>query len=103
MIILHLYKCKDKKGYINMAMIKCPECGKMVSDRASVCPGCGYPISSLASNGIVQVKLGMFQSTQNATIYSNGRALWSGKTGQIAELKITSPTKSTDKVPNGYV
>lgn len=25
-------------------IIKCPECGKEVSDRASVCPNCGYPL-----------------------------------------------------------
>lgn len=27
-----------------MAMMKCPECGRDVSDRASKCPQCGYPI-----------------------------------------------------------
>lgn len=25
-----------------MALIKCPECGKEVSDKAETCPGCGY-------------------------------------------------------------
>lgn len=29
-----------------MAMIKCPECGKEVSENAAKCPGCGYPIKS---------------------------------------------------------
>ena len=29
-----------------MAMIKCPECGREISDRAAACPGCGCPISS---------------------------------------------------------
>lgn len=28
-----------------MALIKCPECLKQVSDKAKSCPGCGYPIS----------------------------------------------------------
>lgn len=28
-----------------MAMIKCPECRKKISDRAKICPNCGYPIS----------------------------------------------------------
>lgn len=28
-----------------MALIKCPECGKEISDKASVCINCGYPIS----------------------------------------------------------
>lgn len=26
-----------------MALIKCPECGKQVSDKAKFCPSCGYP------------------------------------------------------------
>lgn len=29
-----------------MALIKCPECGKEVSDRAEYCQGCGFPIAS---------------------------------------------------------
>ena len=28
-----------------MALIKCPECGREISDRALSCPNCGYPIS----------------------------------------------------------
>lgn len=28
-----------------MALIKCPECGKEVSDKAKTCPNCGYPIN----------------------------------------------------------
>lgn len=27
-----------------MALIKCPECGKEISDKASFCPGCGCPM-----------------------------------------------------------
>ncbi|MDE5803214.1 MAG: zinc-ribbon domain-containing protein [Lachnospiraceae bacterium] len=30
-----------------MALIKCPECGKEISDKASSCPGCGYPINKI--------------------------------------------------------
>lgn len=26
-----------------MALIKCPECGKSISDKASKCPHCGIP------------------------------------------------------------
>lgn len=29
-----------------MALIKCPECGKKISDRAASCPQCGCPIDS---------------------------------------------------------
>lgn len=28
-----------------MAMIKCPECGKEVSDKARSCPNCGNPMT----------------------------------------------------------
>jgi ribosomal protein L32 len=30
-----------KKGY-NMAIVKCPECKKEISETAEVCPDCGY-------------------------------------------------------------
>jgi hypothetical protein len=29
-----------------MALIKCSDCGRMVSDRAAVCIGCGAPVSA---------------------------------------------------------
>ncbi len=32
-----------------MAMIKCTECGKEMSDRAAVCPNCGCPIEEIKS------------------------------------------------------
>ena len=28
-----------------MAMIKCPECGREISDKASFCPHCGAPVT----------------------------------------------------------
>lgn len=33
-----------------MALVKCPECGQMVSDKATSCPNCGNPIKS--ENGL---------------------------------------------------
>lgn len=30
-----------------MALIKCPECGYEVSDKAASCPKCGYPINKV--------------------------------------------------------
>ena len=75
-----------------MALIKCVECGRMVSDMATNCPSCGYPIGKNSTYGIVQIKLGTFKSTQNAFISANGKMLWKGKTGQIVELKLERPT-----------
>ena len=28
-----------------MALIKCPECGKEISDTAKQCPNCGHPLT----------------------------------------------------------
>ncbi len=35
----------QRKGVTKMALIKCPECGKEISDKASACPNCGCPVS----------------------------------------------------------
>lgn len=32
-----------------VALIKCPECGKEISDSATACPHCGFPINSMIS------------------------------------------------------
>ena len=32
-----------------MALIKCPECGRQVSDKARACPGCGCPVADETS------------------------------------------------------
>ena len=35
---------------MTMALIKCPECGKEISDKAGKCPYCGYPIEETENN-----------------------------------------------------
>ena len=35
---------RENEGGVDMALIKCPECGKEISDAAESCPNCGYPI-----------------------------------------------------------
>ncbi len=39
-----------------MALIKCPECGKDISDKAEACPNCAYPIAKLNKNNTVAQK-----------------------------------------------
>lgn len=39
-----------------MALIKCPECGKEISDRAKACIHCGFPLDELRSVGQTEVK-----------------------------------------------
>ena len=33
-----------------MALIKCPECGGQVSDKAEACIHCGYPLKNISQN-----------------------------------------------------
>lgn len=35
-----------------MSLIKCPECGREISDKAVNCPGCGYPLELLKEERI---------------------------------------------------
>lgn len=39
-----------------MAIINCPECNRMVSDKALACPDCAYPISTMASSTLSHPK-----------------------------------------------
>lgn len=38
------------RGNRSMALIKCPECGKEISDKAEACPNCGCPIKASNSS-----------------------------------------------------
>lgn len=40
-----MLKCIYDEGGIDMALIKCPECGKEVSELAVSCPNCGFTIN----------------------------------------------------------
>ena len=76
-----------------MALIKCPECGQEVSDRASQCPKCAFPIAEMKTDGIVRVKINPLYGKQSVSIYDKaGNPLWDGKTGEIAEIKLSKPT-----------
>lgn len=76
-----------------MAMIKCPECGKEISDRAIACPNCAFPIAEAKNDGLIRIKLGTIKGIglsgkQNVSISSNDCVLWVGIIGQIAEIKV---------------
>lgn len=77
-------------------MIKCPECGKEVSDRAKVCPNCAFPLDEYVNFGKITIKLGAqtngLNSKQKVTITdTSDRILWEGNSGEIAELNVTEP------------
>ena len=55
-----------------MALIKCPECGATISDKAEKCPKCAFPIKSInvvspqnSTQTVVVSKEGYFLQTLN--------------------------------------
>lgn len=40
-----------------MALIKCPECGTEVSDKAEKCPKCAYPINTQIKDKVQTIEL----------------------------------------------
>ena len=86
-----------------MAMIKCPECGNQVSDKAKSCIHCGCPLEEIATFGTVKIKVSVlkspsgFNGNQKVSILANDKLLWQGKSGEIAELYFQSATTITVK------
>ena len=48
-----------------MGLIKCPDCGRMISDRAIECVGCGRPISNNTTVSNSRVQTSYTPSYQN--------------------------------------
>lgn len=46
-----------------MALIKCPECAREISDRAPVCPNCGVPIAVTSEQKINESNMVTIQET----------------------------------------
>jgi hypothetical protein len=87
-----------------MALIKCPECSKEISDKASACPNCGCPLSEMVKGGTVRIKMpndivqgwiGLFSARDAFVKDSNGNVLWKGNHGENASFTIDEPTSIT--------
>ena len=74
-----------------MAMITCPECGNMISDKAPHCIHCGAPIQVDKS---VKIKIPRFvtgmmsQKASEAVLFCNNNVLWKGFSGQVATMEL---------------
>ena len=84
-----------------MALIKCSECGKEISSKASACPYCGCPIEETVKEGIVRIKMpnnivegwvGLFSSKDAIVKNNNGVVLWKGQHGENAKFMVEEPT-----------
>lgn len=87
-----------------MALIKCPECGKEISDKAKTCIFCGCPLQEMALSGDVRIKMpnnivegmvGLFSSRRAAVEDGYGKILWEGKHGENARFQVNGPTTIT--------
>lgn len=75
-----------------MALIKCPECGKSVSNKAKTCPNCGFAVSKSTSNLIrIKVDPDPLGGYRQIRIFTNtgSKLLATVKTGSVAEIHST--------------
>lgn len=73
-----------------MALIKCVECGKEISDRADTCPNCGCPVGAESFDGsidFVWVK-GLAQNFNVATILIDNVEVGKVMNGKSITVKV---------------
>lgn len=84
-----------------MALIKCPECGKEISSKAATCIYCGCPIEATQPDGTVRIKMSVlkaptgFNGNQKVSVSSDGKTLWEGHSGEVAEIYFKGDTEIT--------
>lgn len=83
-----------RRRVVFMALIKCPECGKQISDRAASCPNCGCPIGN-APTSIKVRALSDDRKVKYMIFLSGGRELARVPIGTVATINISSPTRIT--------
>ena len=80
-----------------MALIKCPECGKEVSDKAKMCPHCGFEVADALSPAKTQIRIGFLDGRKQTCVVAdirNGNKLISkASSGDIIELDISCDTE----------
>lgn len=77
-----------------MALVKCADCGKEVSENAPNCPNCGAPIASKAKDVMIRFPVYSGQLFNNGVyIYDKktGDVIAQGKQGETLTFDCTSP------------
>ena len=80
-----------------MALIKCSECGKEVSDKAKACPNCGNPIREEESKVIIYGLSQMGLLGGKIKIYIDGEFVGEIRKGQNLEIPIEKDCTITAK------
>ncbi len=77
-----------------MALIKCPECEKDVSDKAQSCINCGCPLAGLSPSGPVSVAVnGPGMVKMYIINLKTGEELWCGRNGEVARFSVDEETE----------
>lgn len=80
-----------------MALIKCPECGKEISDKSSACIHCGYPLntekpfSNLSYDKLYKVVLLKFEPNNKVKIIQKLRDVFEISLGEARVYTETTP------------
>lgn len=88
-----------------MAIIKCPECDKEVSEKAQVCIHCGAP---LIVNTSIKVKIPRFatgvlsQKAAKAQVLIDDSVIWDGYSGQVSVIDSKTSNKITVRILHAY-
>jgi hypothetical protein len=85
-----------RRGENSMALIKCPECGKEVSNLAKTCPNCGFSIAD-AFNDVIRIKIDQDPGTPGSIVtireLSTNKVLAEVHAGSVVEIKTTQDLK----------
>ena len=87
-----------KLEVIFMALIKCVECGKEISDKAAFCPSCGCPIEMEVRNASITFwwvgKKG--DSLRKTTVYIDSEEVATMKCGNQVTVLVNGSTHQVD-------
>lgn len=78
-----------------MPLIKCPECGKSISNKATACPNCGVPIASAKKDVLIRFPICDGQLLNNkCCVYEKKtkKLIASGKQGETISFSCSEPT-----------
>ena len=75
-----------------MALIKCPECGKEISDKAGSCPNCGCPIAN-APTSIKVRALSDDRGVNKMRFKVNGIEVGTIPIGSTITINMKQPTR----------
>lgn len=85
-----------------MALIKCPECGKQISNQAASCPNCGFPIANRPTSVKIRC-LSDDRMVRKMKFSIAGRVVAEAPLGSVATIEIKRPTEIYVTIVLGFI